>query len=90
MGQYLVSYDLHQSGRNYDRIRQGIVSLGDTAKLLESVWLVNHAYTAEQVRIYLEQYIDSNDSIAVIEIGVNWATQRCQNDGVAFLKRHRP
>lgn len=90
MPQYIVSYDLHQVGRDYARIKKGIEDLGEAAKLLESLWLVNHGSTAAEIRDYLTKFCDSNDSIAVIEIGPNWATKHCLSDGLAFMKRHRP
>lgn len=90
MPQYLITYDLHQSGRNYEKVKKGITALGESAKLLESVWLVSHPYTASQIVDHLNVFIDGNDSVAVIELGKNWSTLRVLSEGVTFLKKHRP
>lgn len=90
MPQYVVSYDLHQAGRDYEKIKKGIEVLGETAKLLESVWLVSHPYSASQIREHLRVFSDSNDSIVVVEVGKDWASFNGISEGVAFLKKHRP
>lgn len=90
MGQYIVSYDLHQAGRDYPKLKKGIEDLGDVAKILESVWLVSHTSGAGAIRDYLKQFADGNDSIVVMELGRDWGTFNALPDGVAFLKRHRP
>lgn len=90
MGQYVISYDLHQAGRDYEKIKKGVESLSDYVKILESVWLVNHPYTAAQIRDHLRVFMDDNDSIMVIEIGTNWATWNCNAAAMAWLKGHRP
>lgn len=90
MPQYVVSYDLHQTGRDYERLKKGLAALQETAKLLESVWLVNSNLTAAQIRDHLKGYCDNNDSIAVIEIARSWGTVRVSTEGLEFLKKHRP
>lgn len=90
MPQYVVSYDLHQAGRDYERIRKGLASLGEAAKILESVWLVDSARTAAELRDHLKGYCDGNDGILVIEMASNWATVRVSDEGLGFLQKHRP
>jgi hypothetical protein len=90
MGQYVISYDLHQSGRDYERVRRGIEALSDYVKILESVWLVSHAYSAVQIRDHMRAFMDDNDSVMVLEIGVNWATWGCSPAANAWLSKHRP
>ena len=90
MGQYVISYDLHQEGRDYEKIKAGIFSLKDYVKILESVWLVNHPYTAAEVREHMKVFMDGNDSIMVIEIGTGWATSKCSAAANNWLAKHRP
>ncbi|QKL01288.1 hypothetical protein GEV39_07615 [Pseudomonas sp. NY5710] len=90
MPQYVVSYDLHQAGRDYERMKKGLASLGTDAKLLASVWLLDTNRTAVQVRDYLLDYCDGNDGIAIIEVSASWATIRVAAQGQQFLKKHRP
>lgn len=90
MGQYVISYDLHQEGRDYEKIKAGIFSLKDYVKILESVWLVNHPYTAAEVREHMKVFMDGNDSIMVIEIGAGWATWKCSAAANNWLAKHRP
>lgn len=65
---FQVSYDLHSPGQSYWNLRQAITSKYSWAKPLESSYLVTTDETAVQVRDYLRQYIDQNDSLLVTRL----------------------
>ncbi|MBI6739720.1 CRISPR-associated endonuclease Cas2 [Pseudomonas syringae] len=91
MKTFLVTYDLHNR-RDYDRIIDAIKKVGDSAELLESVWLVAVSDDLGIVALKerLTDYIDSDDSIAVlpISVGAGFATEKCPKEAVAWLNKY--
>lgn len=62
---YIVTYDLHKSGQNYDGLISAIKAYGTWCKLQQSVWIVVSAKTSVQIRDDLKMHIDSNDKLFV-------------------------
>ncbi|KGQ64551.1 MULTISPECIES: hypothetical protein [Gallibacterium] len=74
MSNLIISYDLRNQ-RDYQSLYNAISTLGNTSKVLESVWYVRSQYTAVQCRDYLMKYLDNDDGIAVWDCTNNtWAT----------------
>lgn len=67
MPYYVVSYDLHGK-RDYARAHQGIVNVSNNiwCKPLESFYIIFSNKIAAEVRDYLSNYVDNNDSIMVV------------------------
>ena len=88
MAHFTVSYDLHNQ-RTYEPVWRLLESWG-AVRLLESLWLVTLASTASQVRDALQRVVDSDDSVAVLElqVGSDWACVRAKPDGVAWLRKN--
>ena len=87
MACYLISYDLRQPGRDYERLYAAIKAFGTWAHIDESFWAVVTTQSAVQVRDHLIQFVDSNDRVFVVKSGVEaaWRNAICE-DG--WLKEH--
>lgn len=69
MSTFLISYDLHNKTRAvYDNLETAIRGLGDWCKPLDTVYVVNTAYSAGQVRDFLNGKIASDDRLLVITV----------------------
>jgi len=82
MANLFISYDLNSPGQDYDTIKEEIKSLGSWAKVQESLWYVQSTLTVKQVSDRLTQYIDTNDSIIVIDASNNKAISYGLSDEV--------
>ena len=82
MNTYLISYDLKQPGRNYQGLYDAIKSYGTWGKINNSTWIIKTYNSAVQIRDYLLQHIDYNDSIFVIktERESAWRNVRANNE----------
>ena len=61
----LVTYDLNESGQNYDALIEKIKTLGAWAKVQQSVWYLHTSYSTDDVLDRLSKVTDFNDSIFV-------------------------
>lgn len=68
MKNYLISYDLHKQGQNYDILITCIKSFPAWEKIHQSVWYVKSSSNAEEIRGKLSRHIDINDSLFVAEM----------------------
>lgn len=86
MKTYLISYDLHNPGRDYTPLHDAIKALADGWwHHLESVWLINTSKNAGAIRDTLKQKLDANDELFVISLGGNWATYNIPDAGNKWL-----
>lgn len=85
---YVVSYDLHKQ-RNYQPLWDGLRQAGGK-KLLESFWVLDVTNNAVEIRDWLSDLVDADDSIAVIELknGSDWAYRNAMTEGVEWLKQY--
>lgn len=67
---YLVSYDLNKSGKDYDGVYKAIekASSGTWCRPLESVWVIQSNLTTQAIYDVIAPHIDSNDRLLVIEV----------------------
>jgi hypothetical protein len=88
MAFFLVSFDLHHQ-RNYQLLWTELSDKGGE-KLLESLWLIELDNVAGEVRDWLKELVDHDDSFAVIEVkrGSRWSTSRSRKHGVDWLRQH--
>ncbi|OCT12640.1 hypothetical protein A8709_33050 [Paenibacillus pectinilyticus] len=73
MSLYLISYDLHAPKRDYSSLYKTIPTIGQTYKVLESVYLISTNHSSDKVRDILRAHLDSNDEIFVIGINKDFA-----------------
>ncbi|MEB3790114.1 hypothetical protein [Acinetobacter sp. IK40] len=79
---YSVTYDLIKS-KDYTKMIDGIkkVSVDNWARPTKSQWIITSTKTAEQVKDFLKDYMDSDDILFVIEVnGDRWAASNIPND----------
>lgn len=82
-----ISYDLHEPGKNYDRVIGAIKGLGSWAKIHYSVWYVKSSLTAEQARDAIVRALDSNDSVYVVDAtNQNAAWHNIPPDSAQFIR----
>lgn len=82
MNTYLITYDLKKPGRNYQGLYDAIKSYGTWGKINDSTWVIKTNNSAVQIRDYLLQSMDYNDSIFVLktEREAAWKNVRANND----------
>ncbi len=65
---HAITYDLNKVGQNYEELYKRIQALGDAIHPLQNLWLLSCIRTADGVRKYLQEAIDSNDSLFVAQM----------------------
>ena len=65
MNAILICYDLNAPGQDYDKVRLAIEGLGAWCRFQRSSWVVKTNLNPTQVRDYLLQKTDRNDSLFV-------------------------
>ena len=65
MATFLITYDTH-AGRNYQSLYDGMAEHGGV-RLAESVWSIVLNNTAGEVRDWVKNLLDSDDTIIVIQ-----------------------
>ncbi len=84
----VISYDLHEPGQNYDNLIDAIKSYGSYCKINESDWLISTADSCSNIRDFLKQFIDTNDTLFVAELSSNtgwWASYNLRKGAVEWL-----
>lgn len=71
MPRYIITYDLHAPGQNYQGLAERIKSYPRWAKLMRSTWCVATPQTSEQIRDYLKGALDGNDKLLVGALGTS-------------------
>jgi hypothetical protein len=65
MPSYVVSYDLHQHGQNYQCLIEKLRSYPTHWHMQQSVWIIVSNNSAEQIRDHLIPCLDANDKLFV-------------------------
>jgi CRISPR/Cas system-associated endoribonuclease Cas2 len=88
MAAYIVSYDLHVSGQNYECIVKKLESYGTHWHMQRSVWIIITSQSAIQIRDFLSPCLDSNDKLFVGKLSgeAAWTGYRAQI--TEWLKKH--
>ncbi|MGF1454437.1 MAG: hypothetical protein ACFB6R_03565 [Alphaproteobacteria bacterium] len=86
MATFLISYDTHYA-RNYDRLYTAFDKHG-IGRVLESVWIGELDNTHDQVRDWVRNLLDDDDSILIIEMKPKHskAWRNLPDDVVKWLK----
>ena len=67
MPKYVISYDLMKPGQVYEHLLPALQKQG-AKQLLLSTWVLNSPLSAEEIRDWLKQYVDTNDRLVVTEL----------------------
>ncbi|MDV6189875.1 CRISPR-associated protein Cas2 [Stenotrophomonas geniculata] len=82
MSGFIVSYDLHKYGQNYECLKQKLEAYPKHWKMQQSVWIIESSETSVQIRDKLLACLDANDSLFVGHLsGAAWKTFGTQADG---------
>lgn len=75
---YIVSYDLHTPGKDYQTLWDELKRLNGF-RCLESVWSVDvTSQSAAELRNHLRSFVDSSDRLLALRLG-DWATWNAIN-----------
>lgn len=83
----IVSYDLCNSGKNYNDLYEYLRSFSAWARITESTWFISSNKSCATIRDEIRNIVDSDDRIFVAELtGVSaWRNIICDYD---YLKKH--
>jgi hypothetical protein len=75
MKTYMITYDLNKPGQNYGQLYDAIKGVA-TGWLhpLNNIWLVVSPMSSAGLRDYLIPFVDGNDKLLVMEVGLDWAS----------------
>ena len=78
----IITYDLCNSGKNYDDLYAYIKNFNSWAHITESVWFVSSTNSCKEIRDEINKIIDSDDRVFVGELtGVAaWRNVMCKSD----------
>lgn len=65
---YAINYDLNKKGQDYSGLYESIKKLGDWWHHLDSLWLVNTTYDAEEIVGAIKEHFDPNDRLLVMKL----------------------
>lgn len=88
MSTYIVSYDLHKQGQNYDCIIQKLKAYGTHWHVQGSVWIICTDQTAAQVRDNLSPCLDTNDKLLVAKLSGEAAWYGYNQNVTDWLKKN--
>ena len=89
MAAYIITYDLHKVGQNYDGLIDQIKESYPTNWHVQlSVWIVQTASTSAQIRDNLKPYLDSNDKLFVAKLTGEAAWFRYSQNVTDWLKKN--
>jgi CRISPR/Cas system-associated endoribonuclease Cas2 len=88
MSSYIVAYDLHKQGQNYECLIQKLKQYGTHWHVQQSVWIVISDQTSSQIRDFLSPCLDTNDKLIVAKLSGE-AAWRGYTDAVSqWLKQY--
>ena len=82
----IVTYDLHDPGRDYDKIQAELKKADSWAHPQGSVWFLDTKLTPAEWRDKLEAVGDANDECFVAEMKKHWASRNTDKDVTDWLK----
>lgn len=87
MAAYIVTYDLKQAGQNYTCLIKKLEAYPVHWHMQGSVWIIQTAKSAVQIRDELSQCLDTNDNLFVGHLGGEAAWNGFSDAGTSWLKK---
>lgn len=83
----IVSYDLCESGKNYEKLYDYLKNFPSWARITESTWFISSSKSCTKIRDEILNIVDSDDRVFVGELtGVAaWHNTKCKSE---YLKNH--
>lgn len=90
MASYIVTYDLRQPKRDYEKLKQRIKGISGTwAFITESFYIVvSSQMNSKQIRDDLAQAIDDDDMLFVAKLSGEGAWRKLSDEKTNWLKAH--
>lgn len=83
---YLVTYDLHKVGRNYQPVFD-LLNKNGAVHPMGSVWLVDSSFSRHEWRNALRDAVDGNDEILVVQLHRDeWASFNLDSSAASWLE----
>lgn len=79
----IISYDLYRPVQKYEEVAEAIKSLGNWAKIHDSVWYVNSRFDAQNAVNKIWAVMDANDTVLVVDVTNGNAAWENVSDEVA-------
>ena len=86
MAAYIVTYDLHKQGQNYDCLHEKLEAYPTHWHMQQSVWIIATNQTAVQIRDSLGECLDQNDKLFVGKLSGEAAWRGYSKDVTNWLK----
>jgi len=86
MANYVVTYDLEKV-RDYQKVYKAMDSVS-AVRLLGSVWLMTSHRDAGELLDWMRGVTDSDDNIAIVKLGSDWATYGVPTEASDWLASH--
>lgn len=87
MACYIVAYDLHEEGQNYNCLHKKLKAYPTHWHMQGSVWIVSTDETAKQIRDHLKPCLDKNDDLFVGKLSGEAAWSGYSGDVSEWLKK---
>jgi hypothetical protein len=85
---FLIAYDLHSPNdtpQDYERVIGRIKAKFNWCHLEESVWLVESALNATEIREQMQPFVHSTDALFVARLQGNWSSWSLGSERNAWL-----
>lgn len=88
MASFLITYDTH-NGRNYQSFYDGMANKNGV-RIAESVWGIELNNTVSEVRDWVKDLLDADDTIVVVQLKpkLSWGTRHATKEANEWLKVH--
>ena len=83
---HILTYDLHNPGRDYGAVVAAIKGMGSWAHPQGSVWFLDTSLSCGEIRDLVKAAGDPNDEIFVAQMHRHWASSNMDDDVVQWLK----
>jgi len=87
MSVYMIPYELHHD-KDYQKIHNGIKSLGGCIHCLRSIWFVKTGFSIPEMHEILKGYIDKDDSLLIMKTSHEWDSMNLPAKCKSWLKHH--
>ena len=88
MENYIVCYDLSKPHRDYGKIINAIEDVYLNTRLTESCWILRTASDRKTIFNHLKNCVDSDDKLAIIKLGDDWATRNINTETNNWLQKY--
>jgi len=82
----LATYDLHNPGRDYEKVKRVLETARSHQHPMGSVWLLDTSRPPAKWRDLLTKATDGNDEFFIVQLRKHWASDHLDAAAVTWLK----